>query len=253
MITLIKVLNLGLFLSAFIFGGKLQALQIHPLLDQHQTILSISKKELNRIALQGEKIHQIFGAEEALDVQSDETGAQIFVRCLGSSKTTTLTLITESGLTHDVTLEPQNIPFQSIVFKPASLETSAPSAISAPLRDSGTRTSGACVPSASQTSSSLDGLKGAMNSWGTLEGYTLSKLKVTDRNFILPFKLSPQLLYQGDTWEGRIYRLENTSDRPVSFEAAHFALPQDQWLSLGAYTLPPKGYTFLKIISRRLS
>ena len=60
-----------------------------------------------------------------------------------------------------------------------------------------------------------------------MEGYTLSKLKVTDRNFILPFKLSPQLLYQGDTWEGRIYRFENTSDRPVSFEAAHFALPED--------------------------
>ena len=100
--------------------SPLAALQTYPLVDQHKTDVAVSKESPNRIAVKGDRIHQIFGAAGTFEVQSDEETGQIFVKCVSvaRAKPVTLTLITESGLTHDVTLIPQAIDFQSIVFDP---------------------------------------------------------------------------------------------------------------------------------------
>ncbi len=96
------------------------ALQIYPLVDQQRSVATISKDQQNRIAVQGDRIQQIFGTDGVFDVQSDEEGGQIFLKLLyiGSSKAVTVTIVTESGLTQDLKLIAKDIESQSILLKP---------------------------------------------------------------------------------------------------------------------------------------
>jgi hypothetical protein len=100
--------------------APLMALQTYPLVDHQKTKLEISQTELNRIAVSGDRIQQVFGAEGLFDVQTDDEGGQIFLKLnRGESKPITVTLITEEGLTQDLKLIPQAIDSQSILFKPS--------------------------------------------------------------------------------------------------------------------------------------
>ena len=111
-------------------GTSCLALQTYPLIDQQSTKVIISNTEQNRIAVLGDRIQQVFGAEGTFDVQSDEEGGQIFLivaktgfsSALQASslvKPMTITIITEEDLTQDLKLIPQSIESQSILFKPA--------------------------------------------------------------------------------------------------------------------------------------
>ena len=121
-------------LGGLFYSSSCYALQTYPLIDHEKTTISVSQKEYTRMAVLGDRIQQIFGAEGAFDVQMDEEGGQIFLmlrkggRVPHESEGFSLTLITEEGLTQDLKLIPQEIESQSILFKPsrASLEKEPP-------------------------------------------------------------------------------------------------------------------------------
>ncbi len=54
----------ALFLEVFFQANNLMALQIYPLVDQHKTEVPVSRDQQNRISVAGDRIQQIFGAEE---------------------------------------------------------------------------------------------------------------------------------------------------------------------------------------------
>lgn len=120
-LTIISQLGIG------VAGSTCLALQTYPLIDQQRTTVTISQTEQNRIAVLNDRIQQVFGADGAFDVESDEEAGQIFLLATKSRfslsdkplKPMTMTIITETGLTQDLKLIPQDIEAQSILFKPA--------------------------------------------------------------------------------------------------------------------------------------
>lgn len=232
------------FLSGLLFQADVGfALQTHPLVDHHKLEISISTKELNRIAIAGDRILHVVGAEGALDVQSDDDTGQIFVRCLRKDQNnpSVLTIITESGLTQDLKLIPESCEFQSILLRPQAVSNDAEEKLL--LKSTYTQ--------------KLTGLMQAMAAGHRMERYTLSALHKEDRTYPEPLTVTPLVTYQRETddgnttfFEGRIYRLKNEGDEALPLSEQVLALPSDCALALTKHTLQPGDEGFLFVISK---
>jgi hypothetical protein len=77
--------------------------------DEHKRLeASICPDSMNRIAVANDRITQIFGDEGTFENQSDEATGQVFLKPTAENgpKSLSLTLITEQGVTQDLTLHP---------------------------------------------------------------------------------------------------------------------------------------------------
>jgi type-F conjugative transfer system secretin TraK len=226
-------------------GQPLMSLQIYPLVDHQKTELEISQTELNRIAVSGDRIQQVFGAEGLFDVQTDDEGGQIFLKLnsgihIPNSKSITVTLITEDGLTQDLKLIPHAIDSQSILFKPSvkgpesllaektteSMESSVLALMKAMVRNEeiGGFTKTACEGSSSMTPKAE-----------ALENIEIDCLST----------------YLGERLQGRRYSLINQGTTPVHLKEEDFAGPEDLALTLAKPTLHPQETITFYVISRR--
>ena len=227
------------------------ALHVVPLVDQQATTLSISKDHQNRIAVAGDRIEQIFGAEGRFEVQTDDTGGQIFLTPLPGQETPfTLTLITEGGQTQDLHLHPKAIGSQSILFKSAAsgLETAPEPNLS--LED--------------QSSLSLEDqrldvmvafLKGHIP-----EGFERVENLPDPRSAPEGLSLTPKTQYRGHRGgsestslhrheiEVLIYEIHNTGDEPQDFDESDWAEAGDLAIYQDASNLQPGTSTHLMIL-----
>lgn len=229
-------------------GTSCLALQTYPLVDQQSTKVIISNTEQNRIAVLGDRIQQVFGAEGTFDVQTDEEGGQIFLivaktgfaSALQTSslvKPMTITIITEEGLTQDLKLIPQSIESQSILFKPAlSLQEK---------------------PKENRLQHVLQLLKALVKNEGLI-GYTktsFAKQSHTPCSRLTPFKLLKANLimtYQGEKFEGKTYTLLNQGKEPLFLKEPDFAHPGDVVLSLSKSLIQAGEQITLYVVSRRV-
>lgn len=87
----------------------------------------ISNDSMNRIAVANDRITQIFGDSDAYEAQTEESTGQVFLKPTveNANKALAITLITESGLTQDMTLEPSTRDAVTIILK-NSAASSAP-------------------------------------------------------------------------------------------------------------------------------
>jgi type-F conjugative transfer system secretin TraK len=87
---------------------------------------AIAQDSMNRIAVTNDRITQVFGDEESYVVQAEEHTGQLFLKPTveNGDKPLSLTLITESGLTQDLTLEPTKKEATTLLLKATSLTTS---------------------------------------------------------------------------------------------------------------------------------
>lgn len=85
----------------------------------------ISNDSMNRIAVANDRITQVFGDSEAYETQTEENTGQVFIKPTteNANKPLSITLITESGMTQDMTLEPSTREAATIILK----NTAAPS------------------------------------------------------------------------------------------------------------------------------
>lgn len=79
----------------------------------------ISNDSMNRIAVVNDRITQVFGDSEAFESQTEESTGQIFIKPTieNANKALAITLITESGATQDMTLEPSTRDAATIILK----------------------------------------------------------------------------------------------------------------------------------------
>jgi len=79
----------------------------------------ISNDSMNRIAVTNDRITQVFGDSEAFESQTEESTGQIFIKPTieNANKALAITLITESGATQDMTLEPSTRDAATIILK----------------------------------------------------------------------------------------------------------------------------------------
>ena len=79
----------------------------------------ISSDSMNRLAVANDRITQVIGDSEAYELQTEETTGQVFLKPTleNGKKPLSITLITESGLTQDMTLEPVERDAATVILK----------------------------------------------------------------------------------------------------------------------------------------
>ncbi|MFZ4077669.1 MAG: TraK domain-containing protein, partial [Legionellaceae bacterium] len=79
----------------------------------------ISSDSMNRLAVANDRITQIFGDHDAYEVQTEESTGQAFLKPTleNGKKPLAITLITENGLTQDMTLEPVERDAATVILK----------------------------------------------------------------------------------------------------------------------------------------
>lgn len=80
----------------------------------------ISQDSMNRITVANDRITNVFGDEESYVLQTEEHTGQIFLKPTADNgdKPLSLTLMTENGLTQDLTLEPTQKGATTLILKP---------------------------------------------------------------------------------------------------------------------------------------
>lgn len=228
-------------------GTSCLALQTYPLIDQQSTKITISNTEQNRIAVLGDRIQQVFGAEGTFDVQTDEEGGQIFLivaktgfasalQTSSLAKPMTITIITEEGLTQDLKLVPQSIESQSILLKPV---------LSMPEE-----------PKQNRLQQAIQLLKALVKNEGLI-GYMkmpFNRHSHTHCSQLTPFKsLKADLImtYQGEKFEGKTYTLLNQGKEPIFLKESDFVHSGDLVLSLSKSLIQVGEQITLYVVSRR--
>lgn len=241
------IFKYGFFLS--LLGTSCFALQTYPLVDQQGTKVIISQREQNRIAVLGDRIQQVFGADGTFDVESDEDGGQIFLIAAKSGfskfdapsviKPMTITIITEEGLTQDLKLIPKDIEAQSILFKPTLALPEEPKENQNHLQQ-------------------VINLLKAMVKNEELGGYTkipLEKVPPPLPLRAIPFKslkLRHIATYKGVQFTGKIYTLLNLGKEALSLKESDFVSPQDISLSLSKPVIHGHETITLYVVTREL-
>lgn len=79
----------------------------------------ISKDSMNRIAMTGDRITQVFGDSEAYELQTEETSGQIFIKPTleNGEKPLSMTLVTEKNITQDLLLNPMEKEASTLILK----------------------------------------------------------------------------------------------------------------------------------------
>jgi len=88
----------------------------------------ISKDSMNRIAVINDRITQVFGDNEAYEIQTEETTGQVFIKPTvdNGDKPLSVTLITENNITQDLMLEPVQKEASTLILKVHSTPSLSP-------------------------------------------------------------------------------------------------------------------------------
>tara|TARA_R110002050_G_scaffold249861_1_gene387717 strand:- start:14630 stop:15352 length:723 start_codon:yes stop_codon:yes gene_type:complete len=83
-----------------------------------QVKATISKDEMNRISVEGDRITQLFGIEDKFETELDEVNGQVFIKPLTIGKDPlSITIVTEEGITQDLILTPKKGPSEVILLQ----------------------------------------------------------------------------------------------------------------------------------------
>jgi type-F conjugative transfer system secretin TraK len=218
---MIKKKLLGLGLLAL---GNTQALAVQNfnLVDHQRTEIQVSNRQMNRIAVKGDRIQQIFGADEHFHIETDEHGGQIFLKFLSDQmlEPVSLTIVTEEGLTQDLTLMPDDMDAQTVLFKPGiSVDEGDENRLE-------TR------------EDKIAALITAMAAGDLLEGYDIKPVAPGEESETTSaFKAIKT--YEGESFKGIVYCLQNDGETVLNLAEQDVAQPRDLALSLSTTTLAP--------------
>lgn len=112
-----NILSNILFLILLININSSFGVQVKELLDQGKITATISNYELNRIRVINDRILEVFGLEDDLFIETDETIGQIFIKVMGNKKKVSLTIITENQDTIDLSLLAKDMPSETVLIK----------------------------------------------------------------------------------------------------------------------------------------
>ena len=214
-------LMLGLLLST-----EASAIQNLSLIDHQRSSLTISQHQLNRIAVRGDRIHQVFGVDENLHVETDEQGGQIFIKCAHPhAHPVSLTIITEGGLTQDLTLTPEDVEAQTVLFKPGAPKDQI-------------------MEEDTSSQSQMIGLMQAMIGGLKIDGYQITTISDGEANG----RFRAIKHYEGPEYVGISYVFKNEGDEDVLLTEHDLAQPGDLAVSLSQTRVAPGETAYLYVI-----
>ena len=124
-----NVLTFNVLTLLFLGSAAHAAIEV-PLNDKHVIEVSISREDLTRIAVQDDRIRNVFGVAGEYVLEADEEQGQVFIRPRNPEipvftgtgvkpgfKPISLTVTTEGGHTQDLRLIPKDQPPEAIILK----------------------------------------------------------------------------------------------------------------------------------------
>jgi type-F conjugative transfer system secretin TraK len=205
------------------FSFPLWAAQVLVMKEQERLEAQVSAKDLNRLQVMSERIASVFGAKGTFALEQEEVKGQVFLKIHDSAPPKMdLSIITESGLTQDLTLHIKSIPGQTILLKPS------PKAPTSDLWGSVTRFS----------SESVDLIK-AMATTQEDSGYQRQRL-LKPLNLWRDVDVILVEIWTGEGLEGHVYLIKNSGLHEKILHEQHFRVsPNVRAVALQARRLKP--------------
>lgn len=243
------------FIYPFLFlaSSSLYAAQVYTINEGVRIQANICPTEMNRISIEGDRIAQVFGSEGKFTHQVDEETGQFFLRLLSnqegsnqegefSNVPVSLTLITESGLTQDLTLFPKEKTSATILLKSSSSSTlkTSPS-----------------LPSFEGLGRTLPYQDALIQALRALVGEEESVSEKQD-NFEMPrFRsgasgLTAQFVRQGKGpgYRAQVFEIKNTNAEMETLQEKQFFQTNDLALAFSKTTLMPQEKATLYVLRR---
>lgn len=114
--------------SAALLALPAWALQIIPVREGETAFAKIAADDLTRIAIEDGRIQSWHTLKGRLSTEKDARTGQIYVRPLERGEPVSLFLTAESGATYALTLQPVDVPAESLILKEQARRVSKPSA-----------------------------------------------------------------------------------------------------------------------------
>ncbi len=222
-------LHLG-FMAVMLSDGVWAKTQVLTFSENQRLEANIGLEAMNRVSVVNDRIVNIFGDEGTFITQTDEQSGQIFIKVTpeNGDKPLALTLITENGITQDLSLIPTQTEASTVILK--SIKPLATQLSSTPenLLGGFSRTQSPAEPW-------IQALKQAV--LGTLpESQDKGHLQQRKRE---GFKLQPQKSYEAGPLRVQVWTLKNTSTLIQACAEQDFYQPGDRALSLEKRLLAP--------------
>lgn len=224
-----KLLGLGLMALG---STEVQAVQSFNLVDHQRTEIMVSNRQMNRIAVKGDRIQQVFGADEHFHIETDDHGGQIFLKFLSNQmlEPVSLTIVTEAGLTQDLTLMPDDLDAQTVLFKAG-----------VGIADSEK------IETGTSREDKIAALIMAMAAGDRLEGFDIKTIIPREDDESNPaFKANKT--YEGESFKGIVYCLQNDSETVLKVTEQDLAMSGDLALSLSSTTIEPGASAHLYVV-----
>ena len=227
---------------------------------------AISKDSMNRITVANDRITHVFGDEESYVLQTEEHSGQIFLKPTADNgnKPLSLTLMTENGLTQDLTLEPTQKGATTLILKPL-LNVSASDVVqndgfkgatgrggprAGEVRiggfyppDSSPREVRAVEGGTSIPEQLVQAVKCLVTGRGAVE-----EGETRDRSVPAGFQVAFKKAYQVGILKGCQFEVTNTTDTSIEIDEKAFYQLGDLALSFTNRVLPSQGTTLMTVV-----
>ena len=211
------------------------AAQMRSVEDGSEFTAEISKIDINRIKVVGDRVRSVKSNAEELVVSVEERLGEIYVRpaSLAENKPLNLFIITEQNFTYKALLYPKSIPSEQIIIK----------------NDDVVANSDAEVAKATKNSyeQQIIALLKAMRAKSKLEGYQIkSEKKYVDLGDLEMKKITT---YKGQSFIGEVFTIKNSTNQLLNLEEKIFFKNGVRAVKIGNQTLLPDESTEILIVS----
>ena len=207
--------------------------------DQGNVTVTLSSREHTRIAVKGDRIAQIFGSDERLQVELDEVLGQVFLTPQGEldKSGVRITFITEKGLTQDVQLVVSSQGTDAVILEPVGPVNAKEEVDN---------------PGLTSYEEELTALMESLGGGKAPQGYEFSYLYASTKCDLSPgLCMTPLASLKGAQYQATLFRVENRSEEDTDLRHAHFANIGHVALGLTTQTLKAGGFTFLYAVSAK--
>lgn len=111
---------------ALLAAAEARALQVVQAREGETLFVKVSAEEITRIAIEGGRVQSWHAPKGKLRIEAEPERGQIFLRVVERDKPVSLFLVADSGATYALTLQPVDMPSESVIIKEAMKRRTAP-------------------------------------------------------------------------------------------------------------------------------
>lgn len=228
-LNILRKLKIICLLISCIYASSSLALQFKTISGNNKIVANLAIDELNRIAVQDDRILEVFVLEEDLFIEQDNKHGQIFVKPK-LNKQISMTIVTEKGNTIDLSLIAQKIPAEAIIISVVKINNSINNKIS------------------SEHSKKITDIIVAMAKNQEHKDFTIEEIDkvidLWDKIDLRQIKLYDSLLMHGE-----VYTIKNATKQGIYMTETQFAWkPGIVGVALKKHALAPDESTSLYIV-----